>query len=90
MIALLLYLLIINAAGFCLMCGDKRRARKNQWRIRESTLLLVAAVGGSPGCLAAMYLVRHKTRHPKFALGIPVILALQVIAGYLVYLHYLQ
>ena len=88
--ALLLYFLIINAAGFCLMCADKHRARKNQWRIRESTLLLVAAAGGSLGCLAAMYLVRHKTRHPKFALGIPVILALQVMAGYFVYLHYLQ
>lgn len=90
MIALLLYLLIINAAGFCLMCADKRRARKNQWRIRESTLLLVAAAGGSLGCLAAMYLVRHKTRHPQFALGIPALLALQVVAGYFVYLHYLQ
>lgn len=88
--ALLLYFLIINAAGFCLMCADKRRAQKNQWRIRESTLLTVAAAGGSLGCLAAMYLVRHKTRRPKFALGIPVILALQVVAGYFVYLHYLQ
>ena len=90
MIALLLYLLIINAAGFCLMCADKRRAQKNQWRIRESTLLLVAAAGGSLGCLAAMYLIRHKTRHSKFALGIPVILALQVVAGYFGSLHYLQ
>lgn len=90
MIALLLYLLIINAAGFCLMCADKRRAQKNQWRIQESILLAVAAAGGSPGCLAAMYLVRHKTRHPKFALGIPVILVLQVAAGYFIYLQYLQ
>ena len=88
--ALLLYFLIINAAGFCLMCADKLRAQKNQWRIRESTLLTVAALGGSPGCLAAMYLMRHKTRHPKFALGIPVMLALQVITGYLISLHYLQ
>ena len=90
MIALLLDLLIINAAGFCLMCADKRRAQKNQWRIRESTLLLVAAAGGSLGCLAAMYLVRHKTRHPQFALGLPALLAVQVVAEYFVYLHYLQ
>lgn len=90
MTALLLYLLIINAAGFCLMCGDKRRARKNQWRIRESTLLLVAAAGGSLGCLAAMYLARHKTRHPQFALGLPALLAVQVMAGYFLYLHYLH
>ena len=88
--ALLLYFLIINAAGFCLMCADKLRAQKNQWRVRESTLLTVAALGGSPGCLAAMYLMRHKTRHPKFALGIPVMLALQVITGYLISLHYSQ
>ena len=90
MTALLFYLLIINAAGFSLMCADKLRAQKNQWRIRKSTLLLVAAAGGSLGCLAAMYLVRHKTRHPQFALGIPVILVLQILAGYLVFLHYLQ
>ena len=90
MIALLLYLLIINAAGFCLMCADKRRAQKNQWRIRESTLLLVAAAGGSLGCLAAMYLARHKTRHPQFALGLPALLAVQVMAGYFLYLHYLH
>ena len=88
--ALLLYFLIINAAGFCLMCADKRRAQKNQWRIRESTLLLLAAAGGSLGCLLAMYLVRHKTRHPKFTLGIPVMLAMQILAGYLACLYYLR
>ena len=88
--ALLLYFLIINASGFCLMCADKRRAQKNQWRIRESTLLLLAAAGGSLGCLLAMYLVRHKTRHPKFTLGIPVMLAMQILAGYLACLYYLR
>ena len=74
-----LYLLIINAAAFLLMLADKQRARKNIWRIPEATLIGVAALGGSAGALLGMYIIRHKTRHLKFTLGIPVILALQSI-----------
>lgn len=76
---LLYYLLIINAAGFLLMLVDKWKAKKNRWRIRESTLLLVAALGGSVGSLIGMYLFRHKTLHLKFTLGIPMILAAQCL-----------
>lgn len=77
---ILLYLLIINAIGFVLMLADKRMAQKNLWRIPESTLLSAAAIGGSIGSLAGMYAFRHKTKHLKFSLGIPVILLLQVTA----------
>ena len=78
---LISYLLIINAAGFLLMLIDKWKARKNRWRIPEATLMTVAALGGSIGALAGMYTVRHKTQHLKFTLGIPLILALQVVAA---------
>lgn len=81
---LLYYLLIINAAGFLLMLVDKWKAKKNRWRVRESTLLLVAALGGSIGSLAGMYLFRHKTQHLKFTLGIPLILAAQCFVVVLV------
>ena len=81
---LLYYLLIINAAGFLLMLVDKWKAKKNRWRIRESTLLIVAALGGSVGSLLGMYIFRHKTLHLKFTLGIPLILAGQCIAAVLV------
>ena len=81
---LLYYLLIINAAGFLLMLVDKWKAKKNRWRIRESTLLLIAALGGSVGSLAGMYLFRHKTLHLKFTLGIPVILAGQCVLAVVV------
>ena len=76
---LLVYLLIINAAAFVLMLADKWKAKKNRWRIPEATLMGVAALGGSIGALAGMYLVRHKTQHPKFTLGIPLILAIQMV-----------
>ena len=78
---LILYLLIVNAAGFLLMLVDKYKARKNLWRIPEKTLLGVALIGGSIGAYAGMQLVRHKTQHPKFFIGIPVIMALQIMAA---------
>ena len=76
---LLAYLLIINVLGFILMLVDKLKARKNLWRIPEATLMTVAALGGSIGSLLGMYTVRHKTKHPRFTVGIPLILALQII-----------
>ena len=76
---ILLYLLIINATGFVLMLVDKFKAKKNLWRIPEATLMTVAALGGSIGSLIGMYTVRHKTKHLKFTLGIPLILAVQVV-----------
>lgn len=77
-----LYFLIINALGFTLMLVDKFRARKKLWRIPESTLMGVAMLGGSLGCLIGMYTVRHKTRHPKFTVGIPLILAIQLALAF--------
>ena len=76
---LLLYLLIINALGFALMLADKWKARKNLWRIPEATLMAVAALGGSVGSLLGMYAVRHKTKHLKFTVGIPLLLGLQLL-----------
>lgn len=75
----LIYLLIVNAAGFLLMLVDKYKARKKLWRIPEATLFTAAALGGSIGCLMGMYAVRHKTRHLHFTLGIPLILVLQLV-----------
>jgi uncharacterized membrane protein YsdA (DUF1294 family) len=75
---ILLYLLIINAIGFLLMLADKQNARKNLWRIPESTLFTAAAFGGSIGCLIGMYTVRHKTKHWTFVLGMPAILIAQI------------
>ena len=80
---LLLYLLIINALGLLIMLADKEKAKKHLWRIPESTLLTVAALGGSIGCYAGMRVFHHKTRKPKFYIGVPVIFAVQVlVAGY--------
>lgn len=77
-VMLLVYLLLMNAVGLLFMFVDKQKARRGLWRIPEATLMLIAALGGSVGSLTGMYLFRHKTRHPKFTIGIPAILIAQI------------
>ena len=77
---LLIYLLLINAAGALLMLADKHRAKNNLWRIPERVLLLVAFFGGSLGSLLGMYGFHHKTRHIKFQLLLPLFFFIHTIA----------
>ena len=78
---LLFYLLCVNGAGFLLMGLDKRRARRDKWRISEKTLFLPAVLGGSLGAIAGMRLFHHKTKHWYFRYGLPALLAAQVLLG---------
>ncbi len=76
---ILWYLSAVNLAGF-LLCGmDKARARRRQRRISERTLFVTALLGGSAGLLLGMGIFRHKSRRPKFVLGIPLILTFQLL-----------
>ena len=75
----LVYLLIISIVAFAVTVYDKWAATKRpQERTRESTLLLLSALGGSLAMLLTMLGIRHKTKHLKFMLGIPLIILLQL------------
>lgn len=74
------YLLIMNIIGFALMGIDKRRAVKRLWRISESTLFVVAIIGGSLGSIIGMRVFHHKTKHWYFVYGMPAILIIEVLA----------
>lgn len=71
------YLLFINLLGLFVMWSDKRKAKKGAWRIKESTLFLVALLGGSLGTTLGMYWFRHKTKHWYFKYGFPAILIVE-------------
>ena len=74
-----IYLWIINLIGFIVMGIDKHKARHNNWRIREKTLIIISIIGGSLGMYLGMFTFKHKTRHLKFVIGIPIIILLQGI-----------
>ncbi|NLJ30237.1 MAG: DUF1294 domain-containing protein [Clostridiales bacterium] len=78
------YLIIINFIAAILTVSDKRRAIRHRRRIRERTLLLAAALGGSPALWITMKCIRHKTRHKKFMIGVPLIFAAQAAALYFI------
>ena len=73
------YLLALsNLAAFAVMGIDKRRAVRSHWRIPEKTLLSVCGLFAAAGGLIGMYVFHHKTRKPLFAVGVPVMLVLQI------------
>ena len=78
---IIIYLVIINVITFVVYGIDKWKAKKAKWRIRESTLLGLATVGGSIGALLAMKILRHKTLHSQFKYGVPLILVAQIAIG---------
>jgi uncharacterized membrane protein YsdA (DUF1294 family) len=78
MLGLLGVLLLMNLAGFFIMGADKKRAKKNLYRISESTLWNVALFGGAIGATAGMKHYRHKTKHAQFKYGLPALAIFEV------------
>ena len=81
MIYFTIYLAAVSLLAVVLTIYDKSAAKKQRRRTKENTLLLVSLLGGSIAMLMAMQIIRHKTKHAKFMVGIPVIIILQIAAG---------
>lgn len=79
-----IYLIAVNFAAFVMYGIDKRKAIHGKWRISERALLGVAVIGGSLGAWAGMYVFRHKTRHKKFVIGVPLMIIFQAAVFFLV------
>ena len=77
----LFWLCVMSLVSFLVMGSDKRRAKQGARRVPEARLFLLALLGGGVGGLLGMYVFRHKTRHLQFALGFPLIAAVQVLAA---------
>ncbi len=75
-----LYLLLLNLFSLTMTRADKIRAIRRKWRIPESWFIWLAAFGGGVGIYAGCRIFRHKIKHPKFMIGVPVMVVLQVIA----------
>lgn len=87
-VILIIYAAAINIIAVIVTVVDKVNARLHKRRIRERTLMLISALGGSVAMFLTMNLIRHKTRHIKFMLGIPIIIIVQVFAAILIWSYF--
>ena len=83
----LAYIAIISLISIIVCIYDKKISRKNRVELRtpEKTLLLLSALGGSVAMFVTMLIIRHKTKHVKFMLGIPLIMIIQAGLVYLLF-----
>lgn len=81
----LIYLAVINIISVIITVYDKICAVSGRWRVKEKTLFLFSILGGSVGMYLTMLIIRHKTRHIKFMLGIPAIFVIQCLVIFLVW-----
>lgn len=70
----------MNVLAIYATIHDKNSSRKHKWRVPESTLLILAALSGCVGMYVTMHIIHHKTKKPKFMVGIPVIFVLEILA----------
>lgn len=82
------YLLIVSAVAVGVTVFDKRAAKRASRRVPERVLLWIAVLGGSVAMLLTMSLIRHKTKHPKFMIGIPAIIISEYVIFLVVYNHF--
>lgn len=74
------YLVVINLIAFALYGIDKKRAIRNEYRIRERALLWIARLGGAVGSWLGIKVFRHKTKHTKFRIIVPLWMIIWIVA----------
>ena len=75
---ILIYTAIMSLIAFAAFGLDKYKAKTKRWRISEKTLFLLALLGGGVGAYLGMKVFHHKTRHKQFAIGLPLIMIVQL------------
>ncbi len=76
---ILVFMAVMSLVSFAAFGIDKYKAMTNRWRISERTLFLTAILGGGIGAFLGMKVFHHKTRHKHFAVGIPLIMIVQIV-----------
>lgn len=80
MIYFQMYLCVINIIAIIVCTADKIKAQLNKWRISEKTLLAISVIGGALGMYITMLIIRHKTKHKTFMIGLPFLILVHVVA----------
>lgn len=67
------------------MLYDKKQAIYHNFRISEKTIFIVSLLLGGIGTYVGMYVFRHKTKHLKFTIGIPIVIILNIISVFYIF-----
>lgn len=86
--AYLIWIVLMSCITFVMYGIDKRKAIKSRWRIKESTLILLAYIGGSFGAECGMHVFHHKTKHMKFRILVPISCIVWICIGIFVFVKY--
>lgn len=87
----LIYLAAISLVSAAVALYDKYAAKKRpRHRVPEIVLFCLAALGGSAAMYCTMLLIRHKTKHKRFMIGLPLIIVLHVLIGFVMAMYFLQ
>lgn len=78
--SIIVYIIVVNIFTIILMRIDKQKAVKSQFRIPERTFFLLSILGGAVGTYIGMKVYRHKTKHGKFTIGIPILIIWNLVA----------
>ncbi len=81
---LLIYLAVISLVAVIITIIDKAKAKRDTWRIPEATLMLIGLFGGALPMYVTMKTIRHKTKHKKFMIGLPLEIALHAVIACLI------
>ena len=79
------YIIIINIISFFFILYDKKQAIYHNFRISEKTIFIVSLLLGGIGTYVGMYVFRHKTKHLKFTIGIPIVIILNIISVFYIF-----
>lgn len=73
---IVIFLILIGFVAVIITVADKSAAKRNKWRVPEATLMLIGLFGGALPMYVTMRTIRHKTKHKKFMIGLPLEIAL--------------
>ena len=83
------YIIVVSICSIVVCIYDKKISKRNNVKLRipEKSLFIWSAIGGSVAMYITMQLMRHKTKHVKFMVGIPLFIALHAVAVYLLFYY---
>lgn len=84
---ILVYFLLISVISIIVTVHDKNAAKKNKWRVPESTLLFLGFIGGATFMFITMLIIRHKTKKAKFMVPLPLFAVVHLVALVLAFIY---